>query len=100
MIEKGFNYANSTITEMNVFFETRGEKLEPKEDKKKSSSAVMKSREKKSSKKREREDSNSSVVESSDNSSVQHRTTKKYCILYGKCSHFTDKCQNLRIMLN
>ena len=36
MIEKGFNYADSTIKEMTYFFETRVENLEPKEKKKKS----------------------------------------------------------------
>ena len=38
MIEQGFNCADSTIKEMNDFFETRVEILEPKEDKKNFSS--------------------------------------------------------------
>ena len=32
MIKQGFNYADSTIKEMNDFIETRVENLEPKED--------------------------------------------------------------------
>ena len=34
MIEKGFNYADSTIKEMTDFFEIKVETLEPKEGKK------------------------------------------------------------------
>ena len=34
MIVQGFIYADSTIKEMNDFFETRVESLEPKEDRK------------------------------------------------------------------
>ena len=52
MIEKGFNYADSTIKEMTDIFETRLENLEPKEEKKKSSAAVNKSKKKKVTKKR------------------------------------------------
>ena len=40
MIEKGFNYADSTIKEKSDLFETRLENLEPKEDKKKSSASA------------------------------------------------------------
>ena len=42
MIEKGFNYADSTVKEMTDLFETRVENLEPREDRKKSSSASKK----------------------------------------------------------
>ena len=63
MIEQDFNYVDSTIKEMTVFFETRVENLEPKEEKKVSSTAAKKSLKK--IKKRKMEDSDSSVVESS-----------------------------------
>ena len=57
----GKNYADFTIKELTDFFETRVEKLEPKEEKKKSSASAKKSN-KKSLKKLKREDFDSSVV--------------------------------------
>ena len=98
MFEQGFNYADSTIKDMTNFFETRVEKLEPKEDRKKSSVASKKS--KKSIKKRKRDDSNPSVVESSKISTEARRPIKKYYILHCKCSHSTDNCKDLRAMVN
>ena len=97
MIKQGFNYADSIIKEMTDFFGTRVENLEHKEDKKKSSAATKKS--KKFLKKRKREDSDSSVVESSEESTKASRPTRKYCILYGKCSHSTNNCKDLRVMV-
>ena len=98
MIEQGFSYANSTIKEMIAFFETRVENLEPKEEKKISSVAAKKSQKK--AKKRKREDSGSNVIESSEESSTAHRPNKKYIFLYGKSSHSTDNCTNLRAIVN
>ena len=80
------------------FYETRVDNLESKEDKKKSSAGAKIS--KKSHKKREMEDPNSSVVESSKDSIKARRTNKKYCILHGKCSHFTDNCKDQRAMFS
>ena len=97
MIELGFNYADSTIKEMTGLFETRVENLEPKENRKKFFVASKKSR--KALKIRKREDSDSSVVESSEEGNKAHRPTRKYCILHGKCSHFTDNCKDLRAMV-
>ena len=31
---------------------------------------------------------------------MEHRTTKKYCILHSKCSHFTGKYKDLRAMIH
>ena len=75
MIEQSFNYADSTFKEMTVFFETRVENLEPKEDRKKSSAASKKA--KKSTKKRKKEDSDSSVVESREESTEARSPNKK-----------------------
>ena len=72
------------------------ENLETEEDKKNSSAAAKKSHKKK----RNWEDSKSSVVESSKESTKACHPSKKYCILYGKCSHSTDSCKDLRIMIN
>ena len=83
---------------MTDFFETRVENLEPKKDKKKSSAAAKKSLKK--AKRRKREDSDSSVVESSEESAEAHHPIRIYCILHGKCSHFTDNCKVLRAMVN
>ena len=87
MIEQGFNYADSTNKEKTIFFKTRVENLEPKENKKKYSSAIRKN--KKSHRKRKKEYSDFSVVESSEESTEARRLHKKYCILHGKCSHFS-----------
>ena len=95
--EKGFNYADFTIKEMNDFCETRVENLEHKEEKKKSSVAAKKS--KKYHKKRKRQDSDSSVVESSEESTKVRRLNKKNCILHGKCVPSTDNCKHLRAMV-
>ena len=76
MIEQGFNYTDSAITEMTDFDETRVENLELKEDKKKSSAAAKKSLKK--IKKRKQEDSNSSVVESSEESTEACHPSNKY----------------------
>ena len=76
MIEKGFNYADSTTREQTDFFETRVENLEPKGEKKKSSTVTKKLKDKKSTKKRELEDSDSIVVKSSEDSSVDHKCVK------------------------
>ena len=97
MIEQGCNYVDSTMKEMSVFFETRIENVEPKDDRKKSSTAAKKS--KKSHKKRKREDSEPNVVESSKESTEARRPTRKYCILHGKCSHSTDNYKDLRTMV-
>ena len=97
MIEQGFNYADCTIKEMTDLIETRVENLGPREDRKKSTVASKKT--KRSLKKRKREDSDSSVVESSDESTDNRRPVRKYCILHGKCSHFTDNCKDLRAMV-
>ena len=51
-------------------------------------------------KKRKREDSDSSVVESSEESTKGRRQSKKYCILHGKCLHFTANFKDLFAMLN
>ena len=85
---------------MSAFFETRVENLEPKEDRKNSSVAVKKSKDKKSIKKKKQEDLVYCIVESSKDSSMEYRMIKKCCILYGKCSHSTDKCKDLRAMVN
>ena len=97
MIEQGFNYANSTIKEKSNFIETRVENLEPKEDEKIFCSYQIIPQKIKKSK---REDSDSSVVESSEESTEARRPSKKYCILYGKCSHSTNSCKDLRAMVN
>ena len=83
---------------MTDFFEPRVENLEPKEDKKKSSAAAKKSFKK--IKKRKQQESDSSVVESRKESTEARWTSKKYCILHGKCSHSSDRCKNLRAMVN
>ena len=62
MIEQGFKYVASTINAMTDFFETKEERLEPKEEKKKSTAAAKKDN-KKSLKKRNQEDSDSIYVE-------------------------------------
>ena len=98
MIEQGYHYPDSTIKEMTDCFETRVENLKPKEDKKKSSVAANKSFKK--TKKRKREDSDSSVVESSKENTEAHCPSKKFCILHGKYSHFTDSCKDLCAMVN
>ena len=98
MIEQGFNNADSTVKVMNDFFETIVEILETKEEKK-SSAAAKEPKDKKSTEKRKREESDSSVVNSNKVASVKHKTTKKYCILHGKCSHFKDKCTYLHAMV-
>ena len=98
MSEQGFNYTDSTVKEMTDYFETRVENLEPKEDKKKSSPAAKKSNDKTFTKTRKQEDYDSIVVESSEDFSVEHGPIKKYCILYGKCSHSPDKCNDLHTM--
>ena len=100
MIEQGFNYEYFAVKEMTDFFDTRVEHLKSKEDKKKSSSVDNKGKENNSNKKRKQADSDSSVIESSWESSVKDRTIKKYCILYGKCSHSTDNCKDLRGTVN
>ena len=69
MIERGFNYAGSTIKEMTDVFQNKIVNLEPKEDKKKSSAAAKKSKDDKC-KKRKRTDSNINVIESSKETSV------------------------------
>ena len=74
-IEQGFNYADSTIIDISDFFETREEKLEPKEEKKKSSAAIKKSLKK--LKERKQEDSDSIVVESREESTEASRPGKK-----------------------
>ena len=71
MIKQGFNDADCTTKEMNDFFETGVEKLEPKEEKKESSAAAKKPKDKKSTGKWKQEDSDSSVVKSSEDSSVE-----------------------------
>ena len=91
MIEQGFNYADSTVKEMTVFFETRVENFYTKEEKKKSSAAAKKSL-KKSAKKRKRKDSYSSVVEFSEESTVECRSNRKYCIVHGKYGHSKHNC--------
>ena len=98
MIEQGFNYSDSTIQGKTDLFETRVENLEPKA--KKSSTFAKKLIYKKFTKKKKKEDSDSSVVESSEESSVESRPIKKYCTLYGKCSHSTDKCKDLYSYVN
>ena len=98
MIEKGFNYADSTSKEMTGFFESRVERLEPKKEKKKSSATAKKSLKK--TKKRKREDSDSSVVESSKEFTETRHPSKKYCILHCKCSHSIDSCKDLRALVN
>ena len=80
---------------MSDYFETRVENLEPKEEKKKSLAAVEKPKDEKFTKKRKRVDSNFNVVESRKEYSVEHKTTKKYCILSAKCRYSTDICKNL-----
>ena len=98
IIEQGFNNTDSTVEKMSGFFETRVENLEPKEAKKKSSAATKKSLKK--NQKRKREHSNSSAVEFSKESTEARRPNKKYCILDGKCSHYTDSYKDLRAMVN
>ena len=51
-------------------------------------------------KKRRKEDFDSSVVESSEESTKACCPNKKYCILYGKCSHSTDNCKDLNAMVS
>ena len=98
MIEQDFNYTDYTIKEMTDVFETRVENLKPKEDRKKSSVASKKSHKK--IRKRKREDSDSSAVKSSEESKVERHPNKKYCILHDKYSHSTDRCKDLRAMIN
>ena len=62
MIEYGFNFVNFTIKNMTDFFETRVEKLEPRQHKKQSSTFFKKSKDKKALKKSKRNDSKSSVL--------------------------------------
>ena len=71
--------------------------MESKEENNKSSAAVRKSLKK--IKKCKQKDSNSSVIESSEESTKFSRQSKKYCILYGKCSHSNDSCKHLRAMV-
>ena len=99
MIEHGFNYTDSTLKEMTDFFETRVKNLKPKEDEKKSSAVSKKKKDNKSIKKQKRVDSTASVVETSEES-VHHRFRKTYCILYRICSHTTNKCKNLKVLIN
>ena len=70
MIEQGFNHTDPTVKEMTDFFDSRGENLEPREDKKLSSVAAKKTKDKKSFKKCKQEYFNSSGVESSKEYSV------------------------------
>ena len=98
MIGQDFNYANFTVKKMADFFETRVEKLEPKEDKK--SSAAAKKTKKATKRKRKGKDSDSSVVEFREESTETRCPSKKYCILHGKCSLSTDSYKDLRVMVN
>ena len=100
MIEHGFNYAYSTIKEMTDFFETRGENLQPKENKSKSSAVVRKYKEKTNTKKRKRANSNSSDAESSKSPFVERRPSEKEHIIIDKCFHSTDKCKDIRAMIS
>ena len=100
MTEQGFDCAYSTIKEMTDFFETRVENLELRKDKKKSSASYKKKREKKYNKKTNWDDSKSSVVEFNEEILVEHRPIEKYCTIYWKCSHGTDKCKNLKTLKN
>ena len=98
IIKQGFNYTDCTIKEMTDLFEIRVKNLKPKEDKKKSSVAAKKSHKK--AKKKKREDSDSSIVEPSEESTEARCPSKKYRVLHGKCSYFTDSCKDLRAMVN
>ena len=99
MIGQGFNYVDYTVKEMTDFYKTRVENLEPKEEEKESSAAAKKSHNR-SATKRKQEDSDSSVIESSKETSIERRSNRKYCISYGKCSHSTGNCKDLRTMFN
>ena len=94
IIEHGFNFNDSYD-----FFETRVTNLEPKEVKKKFLAAAKQLNYKRSLKNCKQEESDSSVVESSEESTVGCRTSKKYCILNGKCSHSMGNCKVLRSMV-
>ena len=91
------NYADSTVKEINDFFETIVENLEPKEDRKKSSAAAKKSNDKKCTKNRKRADSDPRVIESSEESS---QSVQKYYILHEKYSHSKVNCNDLHAMVN
>ena len=94
--EEGFNYADSTIKEMTDFFETREEKLEPKE-KEKNLLQLPRNLRIRSPPRKKNEKTSTPL---SKKYFVEHRTMKRYCNFHRKCSHSKDKSMDLRAMKN
>ena len=83
---------------MTDFFKSRVETLELREDKKKIFISLQENQKKTQEKEKGSLRLQCRRVQRRINKA--RRPTRKYCILDGKCSHSTDKCKDLRAMVN